>query len=1063
MTRNNKTNFTAKRNLLAIVLAIFMCISLCFAVACKNDDSSVKYPDYSYTEVDNGLIKNQNFDYGTVIMDYDEYPKTTVTGWTLDKNSSSKSGVIDTSKLGWKGYMYNVYSDTGMMNYVKSLNGNFTDSDIKNLIKAENISATPKAEDIKEYVVKNYLLSETAKEGVTYAFVNPGTPANATDTKVYMLNNYKTGDLGFGTIQTLTSASEVTLKAGEYAKISVSVKTANLNTANSEIGYGEKIGANIRVKNSFNSNSQAAYGIYNITNTDWADYSFYVKSDDVYETKFTVQLGLGYENHYAEGTVYFDDVRVEILDKEDVASLTFNKENIDYNNLENTKTQISAKNYTEGTNYLYDMAIDMSTLSNAVVVDPFETHDFTQYKGGLTNGNPTNAPKNEVVSFTSENNLSNVPYGIKDGIKVDIKKPASYSIKLKSIALPNENYKAFTFFVKNQLNKMYSTDITVNVMDIYKNNLDVVQEERAAVTKLSEVSEDWTKLTILIQNNFDRNAEEYKNITREFVIEIVIGPDSEQDNIDAYALGTVTISSPIMTWGATYEYENELDEENKKQTDNYNYYTLLKSTATGTTALYAGSSADYSGDEADETVYNIPVSPSDIGTILNKPAAPKNYLGVEVGHYYIGGDEKIIDINTNTSSGVINTKYIDKYDSNVKKALENEEDTIQPLMIKAYNQKSYGFIGENYKIEANAKAKVSLKVKVYGGAEAYIYLVDTTTTQKNVLTFDAFDINTNDGYNSEKTNKHIEEKQLFFKVSDKNEWVNLEFYIASGNTAKEFRLEFWNGDRSDTTNADKMGIVFINDVNVVTTNGFEEPTSWENAFTTLGTPLSDNYTKLIDENGVKESVVLLPYQRELSDIEIEYNNDKDKKGDNVKYPAKYIWAQTDNMIYAIYNTIDPTPYNPYDSEEPDSTIENDSLIKTDPATFWLSFSSILLGVVLVLAIIALFVKNYRRRNKANASDAKSHYTIKSRVSKPKTEKKQKTKEQKEVLDEEQSETTADVEIEDNNLEDQTSEEIQEVVDENKEQTLDDYVYGDVQDFGEQENQTTNQEDQEKDK
>ena len=1046
MTRNNKTKFTAKNNILAFVLALLMCISLCFAVACKNDDSSSKFPEYSYTDVDDGTIKNPNFTYGTVIMDYDDYPKTSVTGWNLNKNSSAKSGVIDVSNLGWKEFMYNAYSDTGIMNYVKSLNGNFTDSDIKQLIKDENITSTPKAEDVKKYVVENYLLSETAKDGVTYAFINPGVPANATDNKIYMMNNYKTGDLGFGSIQTLTSASEVALNPGEYAKVTVSVKTANLNTANSTIGYGQPIGANIRIKNSFNSNAQAPFGIYNITCTEWTDYSFYVKADEVYDTKFTIELGLGYTNHYAEGTVYFDDVRVEILEKDDVSALSFVEKTLDYNNLENETVKITDYNATN--NYLYDMSVDMSTLSNAktdLSIFNNADKDFTQYKGGILNGNPTNL---SIVTAESKSDFTDVPYGIANGIKVEIENaPASYSLKLKDFEVDNENYVALTFFVKNQLNKLYATDITINVLDKYNST----EIERPAIAKLSDVSEDWAKLTILVKNNFDRNNLVYQN-SRYFDLEIVIGPDAEQDDIDAYALGTVYITDPIVTTGVTYQYADKTAEENEQQTENYDYYSLLNTTANGSTALYAGSPNDYSADEADDTVYNMTASPSDLGAILNRPAIPKNYTGVQSGHYYVGGDENVIGINTNTNSGIINTKYIASYPTDIADALEynSGDDDVQVLMIKPSNGKSYGYIGTNNTIAANAYAKISLKVKVTGNANAYIYLVDTTTAEKSILTFDAFEINTDVGYNSNITDKNVEEKELFFNLSNTDGWVDLEFYIATGKTAKEFRLEFWNGSRSDTTTTTNEGFVFVNEVSITTSGAFDEPTRWENSFTLSGTPLYDNMNEFIDSNS------LIAYQRELTDREIEYNNDTTKKGENVKYYPKYIWAQTDNIIYAIYNTIDPTHNDPYNSEPVEDDTEEDSLINTDPATFWLSFSSILLGVVLVLAIIMLFVKNIRRRRKANASDAKSHYTVKSRISKPKTEKKPKAKKE-EIVEEPVDE---DLELEEYSAQINEQEEVNE---ESQEETLDDYVYGDVQNFGEEENQETNQDSQEQEK
>ena len=164
-------------------------------------------------------------------------------------------------------------------------------------------------------------------------------------------------------------------------------------------------------------------------------------------------------------------------------------------------------------------------------------------------------------------------------------------------------------------------------------------------------------------------------------------------------------------------------------------------------------------------------------------------------------------------------------------------------------------------------------------------------------------------------------------------------------------------------------------------------------------------------------------------IEKKYNKDENKQGANVVYQPKYIWAQTDTMIYAIYNTIDPIYENPYDYEPIEDEKEDDSLINRDPATFWMSFSTILLGVALVVALTMLIIKNIRRKRKASVSDAKSHYTVRSRVKKPsKTAQKPKN----EQLDDSFEPIMEPIENE------QTD----------SEQSLDDYVYGDVQDFGE---------------
>ena len=143
------------------------------------------------------------------------------------------------------------------------------------------------------------------------------------------------------------------------------------------------------------------------------------------------------------------------------------------------------------------------------------------------------------------------------------------------------------------------------------------------------------------------------------------------------------------------------------------------------------------------------------------------------------------------------------------------------------------------------------------------------------------------------------------------------------------------------------------------------------------------------------------------------------------------------MVYAIYNTLEPFESDPYANVDDDYNGGSGCNVKTDSSSFWLGFSSILLAVVLVLAILALIVKRVRSKRKANRKDAKSHYTVKSRVQTSKTSKKPVKKVVKEEPAEEAEETATESE---DNTESETP----------AEQNLDDYVYGDVQNFGDAE-------------
>ncbi|MBE5737908.1 MAG: hypothetical protein E7348_05850 [Clostridiales bacterium] len=1046
MTSNNKQS-TRMKHILALILAFMMCLSLIFAVACSEETTTeTKIPEYSYSDTDESEISNPNFVYGTSGLSYTSFPKTTVTGWSISKDSSAKSGVIDVSEDGWKQLMTNLYADSGILNYIKN-RYDFDNTDVTDAIKKlSGESDTVSSADIKNYIINHYFYVEDSEKPSDwddskhgFAFTNPETYEGSKDSTVYMLNNYKTNE-EYGSIQRLTSSTEIALEKGQIAQISVWVKTANINadkTANS--AYNKAIGANIRVQNSFAGETQEDFGIYNIISDEWKQYTFYVKADQVYDTKFTVVLGLGYDDYKAEGTVYFDDIEVKLLDSmpEGVTTTSYA---LSYNSEDGHK--IDASSYNTNSLPLYDMSFDVSniedyTSSNTLAFD-LSKADYTKFNNSTGNLNNKNG-----VAISSVT-LENVPYaGINKGIKVDITSPSSYTINLDSanFEVGSEKYTAVSFFVKNQLNKLYATDISINVKDI---NGSIIEDR--AVATISDVNDQWQKCTVLVKNNFEDTA-------RKFAIEIVIGPSEPKDNIDEYALGTVQISNAFFATGASYQYDKVNEDQ---ETANYDYYKLFSSTANGSTALYAGYVNDFTADEADETVYNLTVAPVDLGTITKEPAQPKNYTGIESGHFYITGDkDDNKDVNTNKDSGLINSQYLDAYTtkySDIETALAftktEDNEHIQPLMIKTAD-KSYGFISNKYTVAASQTASVSVKVRVYADAKAYIYLVDVDHDEKQVMTFDTFTVNTDLGLENNNGDK-IENRQFMLEVDSAmmgdDGWVTVNFYIATGANEKNFRLEVWNGERNGTI--DKGGYVFVNDVTIKTSSAFTEVENYQNAINSqTSNPLSD-----FELEGSNE---LFAYVRELTEIEKQYNADKEKTGANVEYFAKYIWAKTDTMIYGVYNTIDPVIVDPYEKEVDEEETEEEET-EVDPAAFWLSLSSIILGVVLLLAIIMLFIKNIRRRRKANASDAKSHFKVVSRTKKATNKKKAKAN---------KVATPAKDEKVEDEVKEQTQEEVVEQTEEQptenesaEEQTLDSYVYGDVQNFGETSEE--NKEDQE---
>jgi hypothetical protein len=259
-------------------------------------------------------------------------------------------------------------------------------------------------------------------------------------------------------------------------------------------------------------------------------------------------------------------------------------------------------------------------------------------------------------------------------------------------------------------------------------------------------------------------------------------------------------------------------------------------------------------------------------------------------------------------------------------------------------------------------------------------------------------------------------------------WITVEFYVATGSESKSFRVELWNGDRTGATASNSKGCVFFKDVEINLSASNFEPSSISNAFVGDENPLA--------KAGIKSFDNYYSYLRPLTETEINFNEDYPNKA--VSYSEKIVWAKNSNLVYAVFNNLEYFDTDPYETikEEETTTTEPEEgcKAKTDPATFWLSFSSILLAAVLVAAIVMLIIKNTLRKRKANASDAKSHYTVKSRVARSK-------KPVEEVVEETKTEI--------NEQPEEVIEEVTEEQPEETEETSNEYVYGDVQDFGDE--------------
>ncbi len=998
MTKKSKPITFNAKSIFVLAVTLLLCFVMFFCTACgEEENTSTTDKEYSKTENDTAEITNGSFEFGTYALDLDDYPKTSsITGWSsvsadnAADSSKVNSGIIkvktkDTTaekNEAWDNLIDKLYKDSEFLDYAKD-KWNITETD-------EN--------DIKAKLKEN--------------FQSPNVRPDGNGDRVLMINNYTSlYEKGFGTAQKATSNTTITLKKGEYGVFSVWVYTTDLTS----ISNGEN-GANVRLINTFNSQSQADYAIYGIdTNNNWKKYSIYVAGDANYDTTFKVALGLGTGNGknevsgWTQGTAYFDDLEFKTVTADEyntaqsgTKQMIYKGEDTLFQKVDNTKS---------------DEKFAFSMQLNTII----DVDASTDYFSNLTPADIADIKLNgsTATSFNITANNSKDTLTLKDDNKFKV---------------ANEKYAYISFKVDNKLNKLNNTNVTVFVYDTTNN----------VVTNAIAISEVGEKLCgLMIKNNFPVGDDK----TSTFYLEIVVGPTNTagltntdlatgEVKISDLKIATGSIESPEKPDKNDPEYANKLSVYNKDYKA-YNLYSFYSSVADKTVTL-----GSYVEEDSDYESYSLSPAPSSYGKIITGLADVNGYTGVNSNSVYLNGesettdDADAYDTNNHTKgyAGLVNTKYFDEtvytgYDTNVrniaKTALSGlyDDNNLQPLMIHNNTATSYGYIGSKMlTVSASSFAKISVKVRVVDKSEtekanAFIYLVDAYGMKKEVFTLDL----TNTDANAI--------KELSFNVNsqmmEEDGWITLSFYVATGATEKKFRLEMWNGSRDGATTS--TGTVFFDNVTVSTSNGFTEYT---------GTSIKEAAREDggifygIDKNGATYSTVI--HERELDENEIKFN--EEYPDDKVSYEPKFIWVKSNKIAYAVFNTVDPVAVDPYESQEDEETDADDTAV--DPATFWLSLSSILVGVALVLAIIMLIVKRAVKKRKANASDAKSHYKVTSRVSYKKNEKKERVK-----VVEDEPVTEEATKITDESETAETEENVE---------SLDEYVYGDVQDFGEKE-------------
>ena len=1035
------TKISTKRlrtNLVLILTIICLICSCMFGLfACDNQDITVTDPTVTVdTESKDVLIKNATFKIETANKELKNFPLISPNGWSRSSTDNSatsstvSSGVINTSTAGFEALLNTLYDDSDFLAYIRKLD-NFNDTKVTDKFKADNNDKTPTKDEIKQLAVSEFIKS----------FTNPSVAPGAKDKYVYMLNNIaKSSNYGIGTAQKITSSSTVSMTKGKVYELSVWVKTANITGVNDG-----NVGANIRLTNNLNGKAQADYKVSNIIANDWTKYSFFVKADADYNCTFTLVLGLGYGNgnsndvtYLTEGTAFFDEISIkEVSDY----TLPTNADILQYGSEDAIEANLVEKTENNTTSYecYYDMTFANSEINFFDDIDISKTEnfssDFTKSNVTVDDGNGGEIPLTSAVKVGAESTQTLTIDG-KVAKMVVNKASSTITLKDSAFSLANGKYALVSFYVKNNLVAPARTDVFVDVWDKLG---DTVIKNPAVIT-VKNTEEDYTRYLLLVKNNYKTGD------NREFYIDFVVGPNdiaSVKYNSD-FSTGEVLIKNLSINVG-------DIENEDK-------LFAYFSSIANATVALHAGYENDYK-DDSSSTSYDFTTRPGNFGDILFNPTTIKGYTGIVPNHAYItnadGAETKVnTRINAGTADGVaglINTKYLSEYNNGleIKNKIGAYEDDFQAIMINNKTENNYGFVGEKLQVSASNNAKISVSLRVVDNAKAYVYLVDVTGVNKKVLTFDDFTVNT-DVVSGVDKNTNVDGSTLKYALEITSDmmnadgWVDLSFYIGAGNSSKSFRVEVWNGDRDGVEKS--SGYVFVKNITTTLSSGFSEGAKWNQTFTTSGNPLYEHHKASF--------TTLYAYERQLTEIEKAFNADYPDK--TVSYQTNYVWAQSKTVVYGVYNTIDPVAKNPYDDIEEETPVESGCTVSSNPSTFWLGFSSIILAVALVIAIITLIIKRVRAKIRANKSDAKSHYKVTSRISNKKVDKQAKvknvkTEEIEETIDETVEETQEEVVEE-------TVEETETEETENAETTeSDEYVYGEVQSFDEENKVETEQE------
>lgn len=776
---------------------------------------------------------------------------------------------------------------------------------------------------------------------------NPGTPistdnedtaADEAGTKVLMLHNSSY------TAHYYTSSTTLKVDANQYGKFSVWVRTDDIETE-----MGAKSGAYIKVKNNVvkaDSNTYNPLSVENInTNGKWVNYVIYVAPNATKATSFTLVLGLGQGNKFlteklCKGYAYFDNASFEYVSKEEYTSAT--------------STFIKS-----ATTANEDFIVDTSEVDYATVTTPTvklslvegTTTDITIGGSGEYNKVNINNPNGDYAVTEGDAGYTTTEKTVggntfTNGIYMDftsLKVGSSYTYTTDTYTLANETYVRISFLAKIDAPD-YATKATIAVYDVVKGDVVASFDNVSTTDYENEFTDGFARYTFYIANNFPSSYDEMN-----YSLKFTFGP-SERSSV-----------TDIKTLPVGYAIFKDFEIETLADKDAYTIADTSTDTRAKKAVLIGDNYSDYVEEDEDEDE-DEDSSNDSYSITVNTNAA----LRMEEGEIVNLNDLSSTNLYSPATAedatiGVVNSKYADKYDANVKSALEavkakiqNDNVEVQALLLNNLKNKEVYISANQVTIPANTTYVFSIKVYAYDSAKAFVNLVnmgDATTADKKVMVYDV-----TGSYNMETEIVNAD------CVKFLDGYAQVTFIVTSGADTLNLRLEF---------GAKNQGVVLFDSISSGSSN------STYTSFDAVKTAFEDDYT-FTTVSYTQEKIY---YYANETDAKNDENRIKENGADKYDEGEAYNVVAfgsvgTDAKLIQYYRYDTANKYvieEGADKEEstPESIVEDENANTAGQNLGWLQVTSVVIALVLVAALIAVvirksFANKTKKKNKTKA-------------------------------------------------------------------------------------------------